>query len=68
MLLNQHQFGKKLRCSSITVSRWERGLQPPSTDHLLALGRMVGRSSGWYFWKMAGIDKEDVRRMLVRQA
>jgi DNA-binding XRE family transcriptional regulator len=62
--LNQLQFGKKLKCSFITVSRWERGLQKPAAIYLLAMGKMVGRSSGWYFWRMAGIGQDDVRRLL----
>jgi len=62
--LNQLQFGRKLRCSSITISRWERGLQKPGADRLIAMGKMVGRSSGWYFWRMAGVRENDVRRML----
>jgi DNA-binding transcriptional regulator YiaG len=62
--LNQVQFGKRLRCSPITISRWERGLQRPAADRLIAIGKMVGRSTGWYFWKMAGIGKNDVKRMM----
>ena len=30
--LNQLDFGKGLNCSSMVISRWERGLQKPPAD------------------------------------
>jgi len=62
--VNQSEFGKKLKCSSMVISRWERGLQKPPADCLIAMGKIAGPPSGWYFWKMAGIEPSDVRRML----
>jgi len=62
--LNQLAFGKNLKCSSMVISRWERGLQKPPADCLIAMGKMAGPPAGWYFWKMAGIDPADCKRML----
>jgi hypothetical protein len=62
--LNQLAFGKKLKCSSMVISRWERGLQKPPADCLIAMGKIAGPRSGWFFWKMAGIDRASARRML----
>jgi DNA-binding transcriptional regulator YiaG len=60
--LSQHQFGNRLNCSAMAVSRWERGRRPPSAC-LLAMGKIAGPPRGWYFWNAAGITIEDVRAM-----
>src|ERR1700683_4549345 len=62
--LNQLEFDKRLKCSSMVISRWERGLQKPPADCLIAMGKMAGPPSGWYFWKMAGVAPSDAKRML----
>jgi hypothetical protein len=62
--LNQIEFSKRLKCSSMVVSRWERGLHKPPADCLIQMGKLAGPPGGWYFWKMAGIDPADARRML----
>jgi DNA-binding transcriptional regulator YiaG len=62
--LSQAEFGKRLNCSPMQVSRWERGLHKPSAACLLALGKMAGPPAGWIFWNLAGITIADVRRML----
>jgi Helix-turn-helix len=61
---NQLQFGRRLKCSSMVISRWERGLQKPPADCLIAIGKMAGPPAGWFFWKMAGINPSDAKRML----
>lgn len=62
--LNQFEFGKRLNCSSMVISRWERGLQKPPADCLIGMGKIAGPASGWYFWKLAGISPKDARLML----
>jgi DNA-binding XRE family transcriptional regulator len=62
--LNQFDFGKRLKCSSMVISRWERGLQKPPADCLISMGKMAGPPAGWYFWKLAGISPDDAKRML----
>lgn len=62
--LTQAEFGKKLNSSSMAVSRWERGLQKPPAECLIAMGKMAGPPSGWFFWNVAGINAQDARTML----
>jgi transcriptional regulator with XRE-family HTH domain len=61
--LSQSELGKRLNCSAMTVSRWERGEQPPSADHYLAAAKIAGPFFGWTFWNLAGITEDDVQRM-----
>ena len=62
--LSQAAFGRRLRYSSMTVSRWERGLQKPPTECLLQMAKLAGPGSGWPFWRTAGINPRDARAML----
>jgi DNA-binding XRE family transcriptional regulator len=62
--LTQAEFGDKLNYSSMTVSRWERGLQKPSSECLILMGKMAGPHSGWFFWNVAGINLRDARAMI----
>ncbi len=64
--LSQAEFGKRLNCSPMQISRWERGLLKPPVACLIALGKQAGPPDGWLFWNMAGITLKDVRRMLSR--
>jgi hypothetical protein len=49
----------------MAISRFERGLQKPPADCFIALGKLAGSRSGWYFWHMAGVTVRDVRRMMA---
>jgi DNA-binding XRE family transcriptional regulator len=62
--LTQAEFGNRLGYSSMTVSRWERGLQKPPADCLLKMAKLAGPHSRWPFWRMAGIHLRDARAML----
>jgi transcriptional regulator with XRE-family HTH domain len=62
--LNQTEFGRMLHCSSMAISRFARGLQKPPADFFIALGKLAGSRSGWYFWQIAGVTARDARRML----
>jgi DNA-binding XRE family transcriptional regulator len=62
--LSQSTFGKRLNCSTMGVSRWERGIQKPPARCLIEMGKMAGPPEGWYFWKLAGLAQTDVRTML----
>jgi transcriptional regulator with XRE-family HTH domain len=61
--LSQVEFGKRLKCSSMAVSRWERGELPPSAHYYLGIAKIAGHSFGWRFWNLAGITERDVQRM-----
>ncbi|MEY2412792.1 MAG: hypothetical protein QOD84_1398 [Acidobacteriaceae bacterium] len=62
--LSQSNFGAKLRCSPVTVSRWERGLMAPSTSHYIQLGNLAGKADGWFYWRRAGLRVADLMRLL----
>jgi DNA-binding transcriptional regulator YiaG len=63
--LSQDQFGRRLKCSAMAVSRGERGQRPP-TACLLAMRKIAAPPRGWYFWNAAGITIDDVRAMLEK--
>ena len=66
--LSQSEFGNRLNYSSMTVSRWERGLQKPPSECLLKMAKLAGPRARWPFWKMAGINPRDARAMLRHKA
>ena len=57
--LSQIAFGKRLSVSAMSVSRWERGQQEPSSEVYIALGKLAGEPQRWYFWERVGLTKED---------
>ena len=66
--LSQCELGKRLNCSAMAVSRWERGEQPPSAGHYLAVAKIASPFFGWTFWNLAGITEDDVQRMPTPKA
>lgn len=54
--INQAELARRLECSAMTISRWERGLLQPSAEHFVQLGNLGGESEAWFFWEMAGIE------------
>jgi|SRR5580698_3649065 transcriptional regulator with XRE-family HTH domain len=61
--LSQAALGRRLNCSAMAVSRWERGEQPPSAAFYLAIAKIAGPFFGWTFWNLAGINEDDLPRM-----
>jgi len=55
MNINQAEFARRLDCSAMTVSRWERGLLQPSAENFIQLGNFGTQSEAWFFWERAGI-------------
>src|SRR3954454_25240981 len=53
--INQAQLARRMECSAMTISRWERGLLQPSAEHFIQLGNLGSKAEGWFFWEMAGI-------------
>lgn len=53
--INQAEFARRLECSAMTVSRWERGLLRPSAEHFIQFGNLGNQDEAWFFWEMAGI-------------
>lgn len=53
--INQAELARRLECSAMTVSRWERGLLQPSAEHFIQLGNLGNKAESWFFWEKAGI-------------
>jgi phage repressor protein C with HTH and peptisase S24 domain len=57
--LSQTHLGEELQYSAMSISRWECGLQEPSADAYIKLGRLAAGKDRWFFWEMAGLRKTD---------
>ena len=53
--INQAELARRMECSAMTISRWERGLLQPSAEHFIQLGNLGDKSESWFFWEMAGV-------------
>ncbi len=53
--INQAELARRMECSAMTVSRWERGLLQPSAEHFIQLGNLGNKTESWLFWEKAGI-------------
>lgn len=53
--INQAELARRMECSAMTISRWERGLLQPSAEHFVQLGNLGSKNEAWFFWEMAGI-------------
>lgn len=54
--INQAELARRMECSAMTISRWERGLLQPSAEHFIQLGNLGDKTESWFFWEMAGIE------------
>jgi phage repressor protein C with HTH and peptisase S24 domain len=64
MKMSQGELAKRMECSAMTVSRWERGMQAPTADYYIQLGKLAGKEQCWFFWGHAGLQVADVARTL----
>ena len=62
--MNQSQLGQELQYSSMTISRWERGLQEPPAGCYIKLGKLATARDRWFFWERAGLTKADFQSEL----
>lgn len=53
--INQAELARRMECSAMTISRWERGLLQPSAEHFIQLGNLAGKAEAWFFWEMGGV-------------
>jgi phage repressor protein C with HTH and peptisase S24 domain len=53
--INQAELARRMECSAMTISRWERGLLQPSAEHFVQLGNLGDKGEAWFFWEKAGI-------------
>jgi SOS-response transcriptional repressor LexA len=58
--INQAELARRMECSAMTISRWERGLLQPSAEHFIQLGNLGNKSEAWFFWEMGGIQPAKV--------
>jgi len=62
--LSQTAFGQRLYSSAMAVSRWERGTQEPTAESYIGLGNLAGDPLCWFFWARAGLNNEDLMRVM----
>jgi DNA-binding transcriptional regulator YiaG len=61
---SQAALAQQLQCSSMSVSRWERGMNEPPAQCYLELGKLAGKPDCWLFWQRVNLSKDDVRSLL----
>src|SRR2546425_4340566 len=64
MGVSQSELGKQMNSSAMAVSRWERAVQEPPANVYIQLGNLTGDPECWYFWGRAGLNSEDLMRVL----
>lgn len=62
--MSQGELAKRMECSAMTISRWERGLLAPTSHYYIQLGNLAGKNDSWFFWERAGLQIADVARAL----
>jgi hypothetical protein len=61
--MSQAALARKLSCSAMAVSRWERGAQEPPAEWYIQLGNLAGDPECWYFWGRAGLRSADLMQV-----
>lgn len=64
LTINQAELARRMECSAMTISRWERGLLQPSAEHFIQLGNLGDKTEAWFFWEKAGIQPAKMARAL----
>ena len=62
--INQAELARRMECSAMTISRWERGLLQPSAEHFIQLGNLADKNEAWFFWEMGGVSPAKVMEAL----
>ena len=62
--ISQAGLARLLNVSPMAVSRWERGVNQPTSSIYIMLGKLAGAPQCWFFWEMAGITREDLLNAL----
>ncbi len=58
--LNQHDFGKGIGVTAMTVSFWERGISAVPASAFLAMAKMARtKADHWVFLGMAGFSRAE---------
>jgi SOS-response transcriptional repressor LexA len=65
LTINQAELARRMECSAMTISRWERGLLQPSAEHFIQLGNLGDKSEAWFFWEKAEIQPAKMAHALA---
>jgi DNA-binding XRE family transcriptional regulator len=65
--VTQTSLALRLKVSAMSVSRWERGVQEPSSQIYVKLGTLASAEMRWQFWEMAGLQRTHVEGSATRQ-
>jgi phage repressor protein C with HTH and peptisase S24 domain len=65
--ITQSSLAQRLKVSAMSVSRWERGVQEPSSQMFVKLGTLATGEMRWQFWEMAGLQRTYVEGAARRQ-
>jgi phage repressor protein C with HTH and peptisase S24 domain len=63
----QTALAQRLKVSAMSVSRWERGVQEPSSQMFVKLGTLATGEMRWQFWEMAGLQRTYLEGAAKRQ-
>lgn len=66
--LSQAALAKILNVSAMAPSRWERGINEPTGEIYIQMGRLAGPPQCWTFWRRAGLEKQDIAKVLSQSA
>jgi transcriptional regulator with XRE-family HTH domain len=64
MQLSQAGMAKRLDVTAMAISRWERGIHRPPAEIFVAYGKLAGRPTCWYYWKLIGLGRNVIREYL----
>lgn len=62
--ISQGELARRMECSAMTVSRWERGLLAPSAEFYIQLGNLAEARESWFFWECAGLRADKITRAM----
>lgn len=62
--ISQGELARRMECSAMTVSRWERGLLAPSAEYYILLGNLAEPPESWFFWESAGLRADKITRAM----
>lgn len=62
--ISQGELARRMECSAMTVSRWERGLLAPSAEYYVQLGNLAEPPESWFFWERAGLRADKITRAM----
>ena len=65
--ISQAGLARRLNVSPMAISRWERGINEPTSSIYIQLGKMAGAPRCWTFWELAGLTRADVMKAFEQE-